>query len=158
MARCIVLDTFPLSSVARRRPSESTENSLLDTCQEWVKECVAAGHTVLVPAICYYEVLRELERLGANVQITRLRAFCRAESGRFWSITDAHIDAAARLWAQARNAGTPTASTASLDCDVLLAAQALDAATYFTDCVIATTNPAHLTQFTRAELWTNITP
>jgi predicted nucleic acid-binding protein len=69
----IVLDTFPASSAAKRPGARS---SLLDQCREWIRECEAAGHTVLVPAIAYYEVLRELELRGATGQIARLRSYC----------------------------------------------------------------------------------
>ena len=64
----IVLDTFPASSVAKR---PGRKRSLLDQCREWIAECEAAEHTVLVPAIAYYEVLRELELRRAVSQIAR---------------------------------------------------------------------------------------
>lgn len=158
MPRVIVLDTFPLSSTAKQEPRQGAAHSILDNCQEWVQECIRARHTVIAPAICYYEALRELERLNATSQIARLRGFCRAVPGRFLSITDTDIDRAARLWAQARNAGTPTASADALDGDVVLAAQALNLGLSASDFVIATTNPGHLSQFVPCDLWTNITP
>jgi len=65
---------------------------------------------------------------------------------------------AAQLWAQSRNAGTPTASPDALDGDVLLAAQALSLGLPASDYVVATKNVAHLSQFVPAEHWTNITP
>src|SRR5438552_2542431 len=98
---------------------------MLDQCRRWVKNCIAAGNRVVAPAIAYYEVLRELERLGAASQIERLRTFCHAAPDRYLSLTDADLDLAARLWAQARNAGTPTATPEALDGDVILAAQTL---------------------------------
>ena len=54
----IILDTFPASSVAKRPGKTPTVS---DKCREWVLSCESAGHTILVPAICYYEVLRELK-------------------------------------------------------------------------------------------------
>jgi hypothetical protein len=62
---------------------------------------------------------------------------------------------AAELWAQARNAGLPTGSSAALDGDVILAAQAL---TLGGPIVVATGNPTHLSRFVPAEDWTAITP
>jgi predicted nucleic acid-binding protein len=112
----------------------------------------------MVPAICYYEVLRELERLQATSQISRLREFCSAVAGRYLSITDSDLDMAAKLWARARRAGRPTASPDALDADVVLAAQALSLGIPASEFVIATTNPAHLAQFVPCKLWSNITP
>ena len=102
MPRVIVLDTFPLSSAAKREPSAGTALTLLDQCQQWIKDCIAAGHRVVTPAIAYYEVLRELERLNATAQIARLRAFCQAAPDRYVPITDAHLEQAALLWARSR--------------------------------------------------------
>ena len=158
MPRVIVLDTFPLSSTAKQEPRPGVPHSVLDNCHQWVKECIRAGHLVVAPAICYYEALRELERLNASSQIARLRGFCSAVPGRFLSVTDADLDRAARLWARARNAGTPTASADSLDCDVILAAQALALNIPVSDFILATTNPGHLSQFVPCDLWTNIVP
>ncbi len=111
-----------------------------------------------VPSICYFEVLREMERLNATAQIERLKAFCFNPPVRFLSITDAHLELAAKLWAQARQNGKPTASPESLDVDVILAAQTLSLGLSPTEYTIATTNVGHLAQFARAELWTDITP
>jgi len=122
MPRVIILDTFPLSSTAKREPPQGTSHTTSDICRQWVQDCVRAGNRVLAPAITYYETLRELERLGASSQIARLRAFCHAAPGRYLPLTDADINRAARLWADARNAGTPTASPDVLDGDVILAA------------------------------------
>ena len=76
---------------------------------------MAAGNRLVVPAICYYEALRELERLNATGQISRLRAFCHAVTDRYLALTDADLELAAKLWGQVRNAGTPTAGVDALD-------------------------------------------
>jgi hypothetical protein len=65
---------------------------------------------------------------------------------------------AAKLWAQARNAGIPTADPKELDCDVLIAAQALSLDVSPAELVIATTNVGHLARFVPAALWANIIP
>jgi predicted nucleic acid-binding protein len=150
----IVLDTFPTSSVSKRpgrRPSPS------DLCQKWVDECEDAGHTVLVPAITYYEALRELEQRQAKSQIERLKDFCLL-STRFIPLTTAHIETAARLWGHARRIGRPTASDDSLDGDMILAAQALSLGLPTSDYIVATTNVRHLSMFVHAGEWTNIKP
>src|SRR6266496_3491737 len=108
MPRVIILDTFPLSSTAKREPIGGIPPTTLDRCNVRIKDCVQAGNRIVVPAIAFYEVLRELERLNARIQISRLKRFCHAVPGRFVSITDAHLEQAAILWAQARNRGSPT--------------------------------------------------
>jgi predicted nucleic acid-binding protein len=150
----IILDTFPTSSVAKRR---GRKPSLLDDCREWVGECELAGHTILVPAIAYYEVLRELELRSATSQIARLRDFS-LQPGRFIPLTTAQLDLAARLWGDARRAGLPTASLQALDGDVILVAQALSLGLAPTEYLVATTNVAHLSRFVPCRLWSAIVP
>lgn len=150
----LLLDTFPTSSVAKRPGKTPT---LSDQCREWVEGCEAAGHTVLVPAIAYYEVLRELEQRRAAAQIQRLREFCLHPS-RFIPLTTAHLETAARLWGEVRRAGLPTASDDALDGDVLLAAQALSLGLAASDYLVATTNVGHLSRFVPADEWTSIIP
>ncbi|BDI29833.1 hypothetical protein CCAX7_18840 [Capsulimonas corticalis] len=158
MPRLIVLDTFPLSSVAKREPQRDAAPTLLDQCQQWIKDCIRAGSEVAAPAITYYETLRELERLNATSQIARLRAFCNATPDRYLPLSDAHLNLAAKLWAQSRNAGLPTSSPEALDGDVILATQVLSIATLNTEIVVATTNVGHLSQFVPVTLWTDIQP
>jgi predicted nucleic acid-binding protein len=95
--RVIVLDTFPLSSTGKLDPPPGVGPTMLDRCHRWVRDCVTAGDRVVVPAISYYEVLRELERLNATGQISRLRAFCHAVPDRYLSLTDAHLELAAKF-------------------------------------------------------------
>lgn len=158
MPSVIVLDTFPLSSTGKREPRRGQPPTTLDNCYQWVKDCIQAGHRIIAPAICFYEALRELERLNATSQIARLRAFCQAVPDRYLPITDSDLDLAAKLWAQARNAGMATASDQALDGDAILAAQALNIGVPTSDFVVVTTNPGHLMQFVPCDLWTNIQP
>jgi len=58
---------------------------------------------------------------------------------------------AAELWADARRHGTPTADAKSLDCDVILSAQALQVG-----AVVATENVGHLSRHVQALHWRNI--
>lgn len=155
MPRIIVLDSFPLSAIGKNR---STPPSVTDHCRQWIMNCIAAGNHVRVPAIVYYETIRELERLNASAQIARLKAFCFTDPARFIPLETAHLEVAAKLWGQARNAGMPTASPEALDGDVILAAQALSLGVSAPNLIVATTNPAHLSRFIAADLWTNIQP
>lgn len=158
MPRVIVLDTFPLSSAAKREPDLGVTPTRLDVCQQWIKDCIAGGNSIVAPAISYYETLRELERLGAVSQIARLRAFCHAVPFRYISLADAHLDLASQLWGRARNAGTPTSGVEALDGDVILAAQALSLGLSSTGYIVATTNVKHLSRFVPCDEWTNIVP
>jgi hypothetical protein len=90
--------------------------------------------------------------------LARLEAFCSAEPARYLPLSDTALRLGCRLWAQARNAGMPTAAPSELDCDVLLAAQALTLDVPGADRIIATTNVGHLARFVVADLWTHITP
>ncbi len=155
MPRAIVLDSFPLSCMGKYRGSSA---SLADQCQQWVMDCIEAGHLVYAPAIAYYETLRELERLQATAQIARLRQFCFVEPERFLALKTEHLEAAARLWAQARQMGQPTADAQALDGDVILAAQALSLGLADDEYVVATTNVAHISRFVPAQDWTQIMP
>ncbi len=154
MPRTIILDSFPVSSLGKIGSSPPT---LTDRCRQWVMSCVAAGNTVLVPAITYYETLRELERLNAPGQIARLKTFC-LQPDRFIPLETAHLETAAQLWGQARRAGQPTADPKELDGDVILAAQAIGLGLPASDYVIATTNPGHIARYAPCDLWTNIRP
>jgi predicted nucleic acid-binding protein len=150
----IVLDTFPASSVAKlpaRTPTEA------DRCREWIDRCADAGHVILVPAIAYYEALRELELRQASGQIARLQAYCRRPT-RFLPLSTEDLELAARLWAASRRGDKPTSSPHALDADVILAAQALNLGLASTDYVVATSNPAHLSRFVPCDLWSNIAP
>src|SRR5580700_6504135 len=118
----IVLDTFPTSCVSKRPGSNNLTVS--ERCHVWVDACEAAGHRILVPEICYYESLRELEQRQAKSQIARLRTFC-LDPERFLPLSTEQIEKAAQLWGWSRRAGLPTAAPQALDADVILAAQAL---------------------------------
>jgi predicted nucleic acid-binding protein len=152
MLRTIVLDTSPLSTVTRRRGVADG-----DACRRWVVNCRDRGHRVLAPAIAYYEVARELVRAGNAAGRARLDAFC-AIPDTYLPLTDSALRLGALLWAQARNAGTPTADPKELDCDVLIAAQAFDLGLLRSELVVATGNIGHLARFVNADLWWNISP
>lgn len=152
MSRVIILDTGPLGVATKRRGVPDAE-----ACRQWIASGIRNGARFHVPALAYYEVCRELERIRNFAGIARLDAFCNAVPGRYLPVTDTALRRGCRLWAQARNAGTATADPKELDCDVLISAQALDLVVPAPDLIIATTNVGHLSQFVTADLWTNIT-
>jgi predicted nucleic acid-binding protein len=76
------------------------------------------GHRLVVPAIADYEVRRELERAGRTEGLASLEAWNSAAPDRYLPLSDSALRLASKLWAQARNAGTPTADPRELDCAV----------------------------------------
>ncbi len=67
---------------------------------------------------------------------------------------------ACELWASARRRGVPTAHDLELDCDVILAAQAITASAARERVIIATMNLGHLSRYNtstvKAKTWENI--
>jgi len=63
---------------------------------------------------------------------------------------------AAEYWATARKIGRPSGEDASLDADMILAAQAGVLAGDGGETVIATTNVRHLAFFASARIWREI--
>ncbi len=149
----VFLDTGPLGIITNPKKPPSTILAL-----KWVRDMIEAGHRFVVPAIADYEVRRELERAGKLSGLAALDAWNHATSDRFLYLSPSALRLGAKLWAQARNNGTPTADIRELDCDVLIAAQALDTGLHISEFVIATVNVRHLTLFAPAEEWQNIHP
>jgi hypothetical protein len=129
-----------------------------EACRVWIAGCIRKGTSVVVPAIAYYEVRRELERMKNTTGITRLDEFCEAVPGRYLPLSDTALRLGCRLWARARQTGVPTADPNELDCAVLIAAQALDLGLPQPAFIIASTNVGHLSRFVPAALWTDIGP
>lgn len=147
MTRTIVLDSGPLGLVTNPRGSSETAD-----CIRWMTDCRVAGATVVVPEIADYEIRRELIRARRGRGVGRLDALI--QQTRYLAITTSAMRRAAAFWAYARQTGNPTAENASLDADVILAAQA--ATMGHADVVVATTNARHLTNFVAAAPWFEI--
>jgi predicted nucleic acid-binding protein len=148
VSAAVVLDSAPLGILCHPR----TPPHVL-ACRQWAADLLAAGRRVILPEIADYEIRRELIRLGSGVALANLDNY--GSQLEYLPLTTAAMRRAAALWAQARSAGQPTAPDPALDGDVILAAQAI---TLNTAVVVATGNPAHLSRFAPAELWSNITP
>lgn len=125
-----------------------------EAARQWLRDQLASGTLVVVPEIADYEVRRELLRVGSYHGLTRLDALVGLLA--YLPLTTATVRMAAELWARARRMGVPTAASAALDCDVILAAQARHFSAPDDDAVIATTNVAHLARFFSARLWSDI--
>jgi hypothetical protein len=61
---------------------------------------------------------------------------------------------AALFWSQARQQGQPTAGDNTIDCDMILVAQAIQLNE--PSFIFAITNVKHLSRFVPADLWQNI--
>lgn len=150
MSGVLLLDSGPLGLITQ--PQRSHE---VIAITDWLKDCISSGARVLVPAIVYYEIKRELLRANKLIGVARLDAFVNAAPDRYVPLTDDALRLAAELWAHSRRTGRPTADAAALDIDVLIAAQALRMGS---TPIIATTNQKHLSQFISALRWTDISP
>lgn len=146
MSLVVLLDAGPLGQVTN--PAASPEN---DRCNEWLKSMLAGGVPVVVPEVSDFEVRRELLRAGKVRGLRQLDRFKAVLA--YHPITTETMLLAAELWAEARRRGRPTADPKELDCDVILAAQALLVARSGDEPVIATTNVGHLAQFVDARPW-----
>jgi len=151
----IILDTGPLGILTNPKKPHGTVDAL-----RWAAAHIRAGNRIMVPSIADYEVRRELVRLGKACGLVSLDTWNATPSDRYIILTDNALRLASELWARARNAGTATADPKELDCDVLIADQALDYAKMHglapNEIIVATVNVGHLAQFVQAEIWQNI--
>ena len=148
MSAAVVLNSTPLGILCHPRSPPHVV-----ACRQWLADLLTAGRRVIVPEITDYEVRRELIRLGGTVALANLDGYVLHLE--YLPITTAAMRLAAKFWAQARNAGQPTAPDPAIDGDVILAGQAIS---LNTPVVVATSNPRHLTRLVPAELWSNIAP
>lgn len=148
--RLIFLDSGPLGLLAHPegRP-------LPDRCRQKVEDLLRARVRVVVPEIADYEVRRELLRLRLSASLARLEKVKRSLD--YDPLSTEVMLRAAELWANVRRGGMPTAAAEALDCDCILAAQALVAAGPGDTVTVATGNVGHLSRFVDARPWDTIT-
>ena len=82
---------------------------------------------------------------------TDLFSLAGQSSVKYLPITTPVMLKAAELWADIRKRGMPTADPKALDCDVILAAQALAV-----NGIVATENVGHLSRLVKAGSWRDI--
>ena len=150
MSIIVLLDAGPLGMITN--PKSSPEN---EACKNWLASLAYKGVEVVIPEIADYEVRRELIRANKERGISRLDAL----KGilRYAPITTPVMLKAAEFWADARKMGRKSADDASLDADMILAAQALAFVSDGAEAMIATTNVRHLALFASARIWRDIT-
>ena len=142
MSLFLFLDSGPLGLLTH--PQRSAE---VIKISDWFLRYLSQGSQIIVPAIIYYELRRELLRAKKSFGLGRLDAFVNAVPGRYLPLSDEALRLAAELWAQSRQRGRPTTPPHALDIDVILAAQALSFEVPSSQVVIVTTNAKHLSQF-----------
>lgn len=147
----MLLDAGPLGMISH--PRAATENT---AAFEWFARLLENGVVIEIPEIADYEVRRKLLRAGKARSVRRLDEL--ASGIGYRSLSTVAMREAASLWARARNEGNPTAPPEALDADVLLAAQASEAAGEAGSAVVATTDPRHLSRFVDAHYWQQIEP
>ena len=125
-----------------------------ESCKTWFQDLVDRGHEFVIPEIADYEVRRELMRADKQQGLARLDALRQLVG--YAPITTTAMRKAAEFWAIARREGHPTAPDASLDADVILAAQAFVLSEQIEETVVATTNTRHLEMFTPTKAWREI--
>lgn len=150
MSIVVLLDSSPLGLATNPK---TTPRRI--ACNQWIESLVSRGDRIIVPEISDYEVRRELIRAGRIRGIAKLNEFKRKFG--YLPITTSAMLKAAELWAQARRLGKPTADNASLDADVILAAQATILTQAGHTVIVATTNIKHLEMFVDARKWEDIT-
>src|ERR1019366_7346804 len=149
MSLIVVLDAGPLGMITN--PKSWPEN---EACKNWLASLAYSGVEIVIPEIADYEVRRELLRAGKDRGLGRLDAL-KSMLG-YAPITTAVMQKAAEFWAVARNMGRQSAGDASLDADMILAAQAGALAREGDETVIAATNVRHLALFSSARIWRDI--
>jgi hypothetical protein len=130
-------------------------------CREWLYRLLAKGVYVCSSQICDFEVRRSMilesqikPSLNHIPNLDRLQ-----EIISFLPITSELLKKASVLWATARSQGIPTADKKSLDVDMIICShwQMLQEEFPGRYVAIATTNVKHLSRFTEAKIWRDIT-
>ena len=143
------------SGVLHTLISDSKVKEVID-CQNWFYYLLSRSALVVTSAICNYEVKRELIRRKNTKELHNLNQLKSLIDS--LNVDEPTLFLAAELWAEARNKGLPTADDLSLDADVIICAQYQLLAEKHPGryVVIATTNVSHLSRFTEAKEWHDI--
>lgn len=122
-----------------------------------LEQSASETYQLCLPEIVDYELRRKLLHMalqqGRNESnsLTRLNNFKKIL--RYLPLQTSTMHLAAQIWAEARLNGVPTASSSSLDDDVILAAQAKEL-----NGIVLTTNQKHLSRFVPVADWQSFRP
>jgi predicted nucleic acid-binding protein len=140
--------------------SSPNDRSEVTACQNWVLGLLAKGVYVVSSDICDYEVRRSLLLLETQqftkVNLDRLDRW--REVIDFLPLTTNVMQTAAKVWADARRRGLPTAELKNIDADMIIVAQWLLLSDEYPGrrITISTTNVKHLLPFCDAMIWQEI--
>jgi predicted nucleic acid-binding protein len=138
MSKPLMLDATPLGLLARRKPNPADLLRL--------DRLLTSNTDIIVPEVADFEVRRSFYLHGLTHSIRALDVLKRDLI--YVPIATTTMLKAAELWAESRRRGKPTADYRELDCDVILAAQAMECG-----AEIATENVGHLNQFVSVRRW-----
>lgn len=93
MSLSLLLDSGPLGLLTHPQRSEDVV-----AISDWLSRCLLNGTRIIVPAIVYYELKRELLRARKPVGVARLDAFVNATPGRYPPLSGEALRLAAELW------------------------------------------------------------
>ncbi len=133
-----------LGQIAHPRPNPDGAEWVMRAAESWA---------IVVPEIADCEIRREILRIRSIRGLSRLDRL--GQTLGYAPFATDIMRRAAQLWADARNAGHPTAASHALDADVLLAATALEILPA-NRVIVATTNVRHLGRFVDARRWQDI--
>lgn len=148
MSRVILLDAGVLGQLAHPRPNAGLVR--------WTLACLRNGVVVAFSEVTDYELRRSFLLANLVPSLARLDA-CQHDYEYLPLSTDVMLRAA-QVWADARRMGRPLADPQRLDADAILIAQALLLGDDGHTVVIATENVKHLSLFTVAQRWPEISP
>ena len=129
-------------------------------CEQWLYGLLSKSVTVVTSDICDYEIRRSLileSRRNPNINsIENLDELQNIIN--FLPLTTEVLNQAAYLWAESKNKAIPTADDKNIDVDIIICAhwKLLTAEFPGRNIVIATTNTKHLSRFTQAQKWNEI--
>jgi len=152
LSNVVYLDTGVLGIVTHPKADKPE----VQECIKWLSGMLDAGARVCVPEVCDFELRRSYILNNSHVPLQRLESLNSVVT--YIPINTSMMRRASELWADVRRKGKPTADEKELDCDVVLAAQALLTSTAAEKPVVATTNVGHLSHFLHADSWWNIKP
>ena len=146
----IVLDSGIISALVHSKPS--VRKPLAERLKLF--QLASPQNVTFLPEIIDYEVRRKLLHLLIHQQTTpkSIERLDRLPDVMVFVPVDREtFQEAARLWADVRSRGKPTAPPAALDVDVILAAQARQVGG-----TVVTTNRKHLDRYVPTIDWTEI--
>jgi predicted nucleic acid-binding protein len=145
MPTTYLLDSGPLGLLAHNKLANRV------AIEAWLISEITMGSTVYISEVADYEVRRELIRLiqAGQLSASRLNRLNQLPTlFPYLAVSTLMWQRAAEFRADARSRGLPTASSAALDGDALIAAQAAEI-----QAIVVTTNANHIGVWVPVKTW-----